>query len=81
MEPCRCRFATSPKNIKAKITPCPESVAESLLLTLGMAGRAARPALWTITPNQTAALAVAVGEINDGILPSLERKLRKTSYR
>jgi hypothetical protein len=46
-----------------------------------MAGRAARPALWTITPNQTAALAVAVGEINDGILPSLERKLRKTSYR
>jgi hypothetical protein len=40
----------------------------------------ARPVLCTITPNQTAALVVLIGGVNAGILPSLERKVRKTSH-
>ena len=52
------------QKIKAKNTPCPESVAASLLLTLAMVAMTARPALQTITSNQTAALVVVVGGIN-----------------
>ncbi len=39
-----------------------------------------RPALRTITPNPTAAPFVTVSGINAGILPSPERKVRKTSH-
>jgi hypothetical protein len=70
------------QKIKAKNTPCPESAAASLLLTLATVATvatAARPALWTIMPNQTAALVVAVGGITAGIIPSPERKARKMS--
>ena len=69
----------SPK-IKAENTPCPEPVAALSLLTLATAATAAMPALWTIAPNQTAALVVAVSGINSGIRPSPERKVRKTSH-
>ncbi len=41
---------------------------------------AARPALHTIKPNPTAAPIVMVGGINAGILPSLERKVKKTLH-
>ena len=40
----------------------------------------ARPALQTITPNQTAALVVAVGGNKAGILPYPERKAREVSH-
>jgi hypothetical protein len=66
----------SQKN-KPKNTPHPKSVAALSLLALATAATAARPALRTITPNPTAAPIVMVGGINAGILPSLERKVRK----
>ena len=70
--------------IETKNTPCLESAAVLLLLTLAMAvtaARVARPALRTIiTPNQTAALVVVVGEIKTGILSYPEIKVRKTSH-
>ena len=65
------------QKIKAKNTPCTKSAAPLLLLTLATAVMVARQAHWAITPNQTAALAVVVGGINAGILPSPERKVRK----
>jgi hypothetical protein len=69
----------SQKN-KPKDTPCPKSAAASLLQALATFARKARPALCTITPNPTAAPVVTVGGINAGILPSLERKVKKTSH-
>ena len=67
---------------KTNDTPRPESAAALLLLALAMVATAAssRPALRTITPNLTAAPVVTVGGINAGILPSPERKVRKTSH-
>jgi hypothetical protein len=53
-------------------------VAALSLLALATVAAAARPALRTITPNLTAAPVVTVGGINAGILPSPERKVRKT---
>jgi hypothetical protein len=75
----RCK---SQKN-KSNDIPHPESVAALSLLALATVATAAssRPVLQTITPNPTAAPSVAVGGINAGILPSLERKVRKTSHR
>jgi hypothetical protein len=57
-------------------------VAASSLLALATVATAgsSRPALQTITPNPTAASVVTVGGINAGILPSPERKVRKTSH-
>ena len=68
------------QKIKAENTPCPESAAALLLLTLATAAMAARPALQTIMLNQTAVLVVVVGGINAGIIPSPVRKVRKTSH-
>ena len=68
------------KKNKPKDTPCPKSAAASLLLALATFARMARPALCTITPNPTAAPVVMVGGIDAGILPSLERKVKKTSH-
>ena len=53
-----------------------------LLLALATVATAAssRPELQTITPNPTAAPVITVGGINAGILPSLERKVRKTLH-
>ncbi len=71
----------SPKN-KSNDTPRPESAAASSLLALATVASAASswPALRTITPNLAAALVVTVAGINAGILPSPERKVRKTSH-
>ena len=57
-------------------------MAALLLLALATVATAAssRPELQTITPNPTAAPVITVGGINAGILPSLERKVRKTSH-
>ncbi len=72
----------SQKN-KPNDTPCPESAAASSLLALAMVTSAAsssRPALRTITPNLAAAPVVTVAGMDAGILPSPERKVRKTSH-
>ena len=71
----------SQKN-KSNDTPRPESAAASSLLALATAATAAssRPALRTITPNLAAAPVITVAGMNAGILPSLERKVRKTSH-
>jgi hypothetical protein len=63
-------------------TPHSQSAAASSLLALATVTTAAssRPALQTIMPNSTAAPVVTVGGINAGILPSPERKVRKTSH-
>jgi hypothetical protein len=68
------------QKIKPKDTPCPESAAALLLLALVTVATTARPALQMILLNQTAAPVVTVGGINAGILPSPERKVRKTLY-
>ena len=67
---------------KSNDTSRPESAATSSLLAMATVATAAssRPALQTITPNPTAASVVTVGGINDGILPSPERNVRKTSH-
>ena len=71
----------SQKN-KSNDTPRPESAAASSLLALATVASAAssRPALQTITPNLAAAHIVTVARMNAGILPSPERKVRKTSH-
>jgi hypothetical protein len=69
----------SQKN-KPKGTPCPESAAASLLLALATVATTARPALRMISLNQMAAPVVTVSGINAGILPSPERKVRKTLH-
>jgi len=71
----------SQKN-KSNDTPRPESAAASSLLALATVASVAssRPALRTITPNLTAAPVVTVSGINAVILPSPERKVRKTSH-
>jgi hypothetical protein len=71
----------SQKN-KSNDTPRPESAAASSLLALTTVASAAssRPALRTITPNLAAAPVVTVAGMNAGILPSPERKVRKTSH-
>jgi len=71
----------SQKN-KSNDNPCPESAAASSLLALATAATAAssRPVLQAITPNLTAAPVVTVSGINAVILPSPERKGRKTSH-
>ncbi len=51
------------------------------LLTLATAATAKRLALQMVMPNQTAAPIVVVEGIRAGILPSLERKVRKTSHK
>ncbi len=70
------------KKNKSNDTPRPESAAASSLLALATVASAAssRPALRTITPNLAAAPVVTVAGMNAGILPSLERKVRKTSH-
>jgi hypothetical protein len=60
--------------------PAPAAVAVSALLSLASVVRTARPALQTIMPNPTVAPIVTVGGVNAGILPSPERKVRKTSH-
>jgi len=67
---------------KSNDTPRPESAAASSLLALATVASAAssRPALRTITPNLAAAPIVTVAGMNAGILPSPERKVRKTSH-
>ncbi len=67
---------------KSNDTPPPESAAASSLLALATMATAvsSRSALQTILPNPTAAPIITVGEINAGILPSPERKVRKTSH-
>ncbi len=71
----------SQKN-KSNDTPCHESAAASSLLALATVASVAssRPALQTITPNLVAAPVVTVAVMNAGILPSPERKMRKTSH-
>jgi len=71
----------SQKN-KSKDTSRPESAASSSLLALGTVASAAssRLALRTITPNLAAAPVITVAGMNAGILPSLERKVRKMSH-
>jgi hypothetical protein len=69
----------SQKN-RPKDTPCPKSAAALLLLALATFARMARPAPHTIMPNPMAAPVVTVGGINAGILPSLERKVKKTLH-
>ena len=69
----------SQKN-KPKDNPCPKSAAALLLLALETFARMARLGLCTITPNPTAAPVVTVGGINAGIIPSLERKVKKTLH-
>ena len=71
----------SQKN-KSNDTPRPESAAVSSLLALATVASAAssRPALPTITPNLAAVPVVTVARMNAGILPSPERKVRKTSH-
>ena len=71
----------SQKN-KSNDNPRPESAAASSLLALAMVASAAssRPALRTITPNLATAPIVTVAGMNAGILPSPERKVRKTSH-
>ena len=71
----------SQKN-KSNDTPSPESAAASSLLALATVTSAAssRPALRMITPNLAAVLVVTVAGMNAGILPSPERKVRKTSH-
>ena len=71
----------SQKN-KSNNTSRLESAAVSSLLALATVATEAssRPALQTIMPNLTAASVVTVGGINAGILPSPERKVRKTSH-
>jgi hypothetical protein len=74
-------YRESQKN-KSNDTPRPESVAASSLLALVTVASAAssRLALRTITPNLAAAPVVTVAGVNAGILPSPERKVRKTSH-
>ena len=72
------------QKIKSNAAPCPESAAASSLLALATVASSAassRPALRTITPNLAAAPVVTVvSRMNAGILPSPERKVRKTSH-
>jgi hypothetical protein len=70
------------QNNKSNDTPRPESAAASSILALATVASAAssRPALRTITPNLAAAPVVTVAGMNAGILPSPERKVRKTSH-
>jgi hypothetical protein len=58
----------------------PAPAAASLVLALVSMATTARPALQTITPNLTVAPVVMVGGVNAGILPSPERKVKKTSH-
>ena len=71
----------SQKN-KSNDTPHPESAAVSSLLALAMVASAAssRPMLRTITLNLATAPVFTVAGMNAGILPSPERKVRKTSH-
>ncbi len=71
-----------PQKIKSNDTPRPESAAALSLLALATVAPAAssRLALQTIMPNLAAAPTVTVAGMNAGILPSLERKVRKTSH-
>ena len=72
------------QKIKSNDAPHPESAAASSLLALATVASSAassRPALRTITPNLAAAPVVTVeAGMNAGILPSPERKVRKTSH-
>ena len=69
------------EKIKGEAGPCsPAPAAASLLLALASVETTARPALRTITPNPTVAPVVMVCGVNAGILPSPERKVRKTSH-
>ncbi len=63
-----------------KDTPHPESVAISSLLALAPVATTARPALQSILTKQTVAPVIVVGGIDASILPSPERKVRKTSH-
>ena len=63
-----------------KDTPCPESAAASSLLALATMATTVRPALRSILSKQTVAPVIVVGGIDASILPSPERKLRKTSH-
>ena len=58
----------------------PESAAALLLLALATVATTARPALQMILTNQTVAPVITVGGIDASILPSPERKVRKTSH-
>jgi hypothetical protein len=73
----------SQKN-KTNETPCrPESAAASSLLALATVAPPAassRPALRTIQHPNLAAPVITVAVMNAGILPSPERKVRKTSH-
>jgi len=68
------------EEIKGEAGPGPPApAATSLLLALASVVTTARLALQTIMPNPTVAPFVTVGGVNAGILPSLEKKVRKTS--
>ncbi len=69
------------EKIKGEAGPGPPAPAAALLvLALASEAMTAWPALRTITPNPTVAPVVTVGGVNAGILPSPERKVRKTSH-
>ena len=63
-----------------KDTPRPESAAASSLLALATVATTARPALQSILTKQTVAPVIVAGGIDASVLPSPERKVRKTSH-
>jgi hypothetical protein len=60
--------------------PAKEVAAASTLLALATEVTVTRPALRTNTLNQAPAPFIMAGEVNAGILLSLERKVQKTSH-
>ncbi len=69
------------EKIKGEAGPGPPApAAMPLVLALVSVATTARPGLQTITPNPTVAPVVTVGGVNAGILPSPERKVRKTLH-
>ena len=81
MNLCPAGASRVPKN-KYNDAPHPKSATALLLLAMATVATAAssRPALQTIRSNPTAAPIITVGGINASILPSPERKARKTSH-
>ena len=73
-----CREADKIKGEAIPGPPAPAAAAASALLTLTTTANVGRPALRTIT-TVPAAVSV-VGGIDASILPSPERKVRKTSH-
>jgi hypothetical protein len=69
------------EKIKGEAGPGPPApAAASTVLALVSVATMATPVLQTITPNPTVAPVITVGGFNAGILPSPERKVRKTLH-